>query len=365
MTTSTARRAGLALLLVACCAGTARACTVPVFRYALERWRPGPCEVVVFHKGPLAGQAEALVRDVEAVPGNLQARPVDLDGEVAPELAALWKQRPRGAGPPWAVLLYRRDGEAWPAWSGPPGAANVAALVDSPARRELVRRLAGGDSAVWLLLESGDERADAATEALLAKELPRLEKAIALPEQPPGGPPLLLDLPLKVSFSYLRVSRSAPAEAVFTQALLGIDAKLARMKGPVVFPVIGRCRALAGLAGDELTAAGLEEWATYLCGKCSCEVQEGNPGTDLPLAVDWEGLLRSPPSDAPARKARPAPAIPPGLPDPAPEPEARPAGGRPWLWVGAAVAGAVAVLTAGRVLRPRRPPHNDPSEGPR
>ncbi|MFM2004098.1 MAG: hypothetical protein RI963_3524, partial [Planctomycetota bacterium] len=27
----------------------AMACNIPVFRYALERWRPDACEVIVFH----------------------------------------------------------------------------------------------------------------------------------------------------------------------------------------------------------------------------------------------------------------------------------------------------------------------------
>jgi hypothetical protein len=31
----------------------AMACNIPVFRYALERWRPDACEVIVFHEGEL------------------------------------------------------------------------------------------------------------------------------------------------------------------------------------------------------------------------------------------------------------------------------------------------------------------------
>ena len=37
--------------------GASRACNVPVFRYALERWAADHFEVVIFHRGPL-GQAE-------------------------------------------------------------------------------------------------------------------------------------------------------------------------------------------------------------------------------------------------------------------------------------------------------------------
>src|SRR5262245_65804907 len=38
----------------------ARACNVPVFRYALERWPADTYEVIVFHRGPLMPADKAL-----------------------------------------------------------------------------------------------------------------------------------------------------------------------------------------------------------------------------------------------------------------------------------------------------------------
>ena len=29
----------------------------------------------------------------------------------------------------------------------------------------------------------------------------------------------------------------------------------------------------------------------YLCGECSCEVKDENPGADILLAANWEGIL--------------------------------------------------------------------------
>ena len=46
-------------------AGPASACNVPVFRYALERWKPDAYEVHVFHKGPLSERDRAAVRLLE------------------------------------------------------------------------------------------------------------------------------------------------------------------------------------------------------------------------------------------------------------------------------------------------------------
>ena len=47
------------------CAGPARACNVPVFRYALERWPAAPYEVFVFHRGPLSAEDQAALEHLK------------------------------------------------------------------------------------------------------------------------------------------------------------------------------------------------------------------------------------------------------------------------------------------------------------
>src|SRR5439155_17865119 len=102
---------------------------------------------------------------------------------------------------------------------------------------------------------------------------------------------LRIDLPLRISFQVVTVSRNAPAERAFVQTLLHLDPELEKVRGPIVFPVIGRGRALVGLHGTKLTAHHLEDWAAFLCGACSCQAKEENPGTDLLLSANWEALL--------------------------------------------------------------------------
>src|SRR5438309_995400 len=51
-------------------------------------------------------------------------------------------------------------------------------------------------------------------------------------------------------------------------------------------------RVLAGLAGKEINTEAVRDGCTFLCGACSCLVKRLNPGTDLLLAADWEGLLQ-------------------------------------------------------------------------
>src|SRR5262249_2006377 len=65
----------------------ARACSIPVFRYALARWQPAPYELHLFHRDPLPASAKALLAKFEkpARPMNLDVHVVNLSGDVAPE----------------------------------------------------------------------------------------------------------------------------------------------------------------------------------------------------------------------------------------------------------------------------------------
>ena len=59
------KRLILFVLLIAL-ATTAYACNIPVFRYALERWRPDACELIVFHDAELSPRDEKFVRELES-----------------------------------------------------------------------------------------------------------------------------------------------------------------------------------------------------------------------------------------------------------------------------------------------------------
>jgi hypothetical protein len=63
------------------------------------------------------------------------------------------------------------------------------------------------------------------------------------------------------------------------------------LKDPMIFPVFGRGRALLPLIGAGITPENIEDSGSFLVGACSCEVKELNPGFDLLLAADWNGLL--------------------------------------------------------------------------
>ncbi len=154
-----------------------RACSIPVFRYALERWPAEPYEAVVLHRGPL-GPAEQAAFDAlrkttqgDAALTNLQVRALDLATADATQAEPFLKGGEPGALPRLTVRYPDSLRIEENAWSGPLTTANVSALLDSPARREIVRRLGAGDCAVWLLIECGDRARDDRIRAVRAQRL--------------------------------------------------------------------------------------------------------------------------------------------------------------------------------------------------
>jgi hypothetical protein len=353
----------------------APACTIPVFRYALERWRPSDYEFLVFHRGKLPQDHLLVVRQVGeeyGIPANRVVTTVDLDDH--PDMAhlAVWQRQPPGTKLPWVVLRYPDAADKTPdVWAGPLDRDLLANALYSHARKKVIEHLGDGASAVFVLLEGGDEKADNAAADLLAKELARLEKAVELPRQDPDVSPLESELPLKVSFPVVRLSRKAEDEQTFIRMLLRSEAGLQEVRGPVVLPVFGRGRLLCALHGKDLTADQLGQVARFLCAACSCRVKELNPGIDLLMAADWEKILEQPGPEATSReRARPdeAPLVL-EQPDLWTAPVARdsvaaapPPCPNRWLWVAAGGAAVLVVATgAWALLTLARPQAENPT----
>lgn len=288
------------LLCILAAASIARACSVPVFRYALERWPSDSYEILIYYHAPLSKSekaiADALRNAAESASAyaNVTAQLVNLDGKMDEETEAIWKAQ-KDATAPWVVVRYPHAPPQVPcAWSGPLNSPELKTLIDSPKRREIASRLLKGDSVVWLLIESGDKAKDDAALKLASERLKRLEKLIELPKVDPDdpdiqGPKLKSSLPLKLAFSQLSISRNDPAEKTFITTILR-SAKEGATAEPIIVPIFGRGRALTLIAGKDITIDNITEAAQFLTGECSCQVKEMNPGVDLLLAADWQAI---------------------------------------------------------------------------
>ncbi len=280
----------------------ASACSVPVFRYALERWPADLYEVFVFLSAAPTSTERALVERLSSLASdaeagaNIAVAAVDPAKDLDESLRPMWEAQ-KSPKLPWMVVRYPRAARMKePAWAGPLTEAAVTGLVDSPARKRIAQRLADGQTAVWVLLESGNAAKDDAAAKLLDKELKRLQTMLKLPEptgEDPDAAPDGLDLPdVKIGFSLLRVSRNDPAEQLFLATLLNSEPDLHEFKEPMAFAVFGRGRALFALVGAGINAANIEEDSMFLVGPCSCQVKWLNPGTDLVMSVNWDAMIR-------------------------------------------------------------------------
>ena len=288
------------------------ACNVPVFRYALQLWQPDPYEALVLHRGPLDEQHVGLVQILEDVtgnddaPANLALRTVDLEQLPDDDAQRLLEEAGAPDELPWLLVRYpsftRTDR---PAFRGPLDDSTVHALIDSPARRELVHRIGNGHSAVWVLVASGDRVQDDAAAQLLRERLRHLEMTVDLsardwyaPDSSPPSQPDTSRAPqsphkLRLQLSVVTVSRDDPAERAFVSMLINSEPGLHEFDEPIAIPVYGRGRAHFALVGRGIAEENIDETADFIASACSCEIKAQNPGADMLIRANWDLLVSS------------------------------------------------------------------------
>jgi len=335
------------LVLVSGCllvlATGAVACSVPVFRYALERWRHDRADeqFTLIVTCTLSDAHREILQALDPTRTN-----------------ANWTLDLKPAEGEPRVVVRAPDGEQKPSfYDGPLDRDALLALADSPLRREITRKLFAGESVVWVLLGSGEAERDDAVAETVRKELDRLQTLLKIPPQDDDDESVLKSkVPLKVSFALVRLSRTDAAEAGFIRQLLTLDEDRTKETGPILVPIFGRGRMLTTLVGKELSPRVLEDIARFLCGACSCRVKKLNPGADLLWAADWDSILTDPPSkiEPPIPQQEPGAIV---LTKPVVEsvPSSKPASGEGWgrtlLVVGIGCAAALVLVTGWLALR--------------
>jgi len=272
------------------------ACAVPVFRYALERWPADYYEAVVIHRTPLDENhpAAAALTGQDAEFLNLRISRIDLstatDEEIKNTLGGPPPESIAAEGPALAIWYPWQRGRAAPFYTGDFTLENVKALIHSPKRKELAKRLNEGQSAVWVFVESGNKSKDIAAMQILSDELAKateelkeIAPSVAEEAETPG---------LTFSFSILPVSKTDPNEQMMLTMLMRSEPDLDQYAdGPIVFPVFGRGRLLYALAGEGINTDNIREAIGFITGPCGCEIKMLNPGVDLVMAVNWDAAV--------------------------------------------------------------------------
>jgi hypothetical protein len=266
----------------------AQCCSIPVFRYALDRW---PADNYRLEISAADAKDEAIAKFLRNF-GTASA----LNLEIV-------RLPPDHAGPSRLLRPHAEELAAPPVWTGTLNPAVLSQLTNSPAGREIVRHILTGNTAVWVLVESGDRAADDAAARTLDKRLRYLEQVAQLPVIDPSDPTSKLGPgpKLAVKFSVLRVPRPPGAgetvgdrnESAFLAMLAGSKSGLATSRGPWIAAVFGRGRVLGAWPARGFGDEQIEEVSLFLLGACSCQVKRLNPGWDLLLHSDWDEQLRA------------------------------------------------------------------------
>ena len=276
-------------------------CQIPVFRYALERWSPDLFSVLILYHNPLSAEHLGLVDRLKQAaleverPANIEVQLFDLneDPQYSKELLADGYSIDQY---PLMVVRYPQ----WVktphlAWVGSLSKETVEALIDSPARQTIVERIGEGESAVWVLIESGNQSKDDAAASRLQENLDLLQQKLQLPsreviESDEAFQPET-QVELRLAFSILRLKRSDPAEAIFASLLINSEPDLHQFNEPIAIPVFGQGRSHFALVGKGINTQTITDSCQFLTGACSCQVKEQNPGSDLVFTANWRQII--------------------------------------------------------------------------
>ncbi|MFP4380974.1 MAG: hypothetical protein ACLFUS_10790 [Candidatus Sumerlaeia bacterium] len=279
------------------------ACSVPVFRYALERWEPDFYEAYIFYRDGLEGDSALLDllnnKDKSAPPVNLRLIMTDVDGEMDERTRKIWDTTQKAEKmpdlPAIAVFLPPRMRMDAPITVEPLTRENVERILQSPAREEISRRIRGGHSAVFLMVEGAEAEMNESAEAALTSSFDWAQKNLQLATEmvDEQGLPFQADPntpEIKIHFSRLRMQKNDPRETYLMDNFYAMDPELREKTEPMVFTFFGQGRAVYPFIGDEITSDNLNMACAFLAGDCSCVIKDQNPGMDMLFQTDWWDL---------------------------------------------------------------------------
>ncbi len=277
----------LALALALAPAIAALACEIPVYQWALLNWEPDMYELLVFHNEPLPPDMDQALHAMaeQASPAHQALNVVVYD--IGPETDTgdgieQIRQREQLGDSPWMALRYPGMPPNIPSlWTVSATPETLRRISRSTVREQITSALLRGVSHVWVVLECGDADKDAAARERLESALPTLATDIDPETISPNA---------HITSEIVTLRRDDPEETLLVQTLLRSEPDLFAYEEPMVFPVFGRGRALYALVGAGISDDNLRSACAYVAGRCSCLVKDENPGVDLLLSANWEGI---------------------------------------------------------------------------
>ena len=266
-----------------------------MFRYAFEQWNPTKYRVLVLARDQHE-QYHSMINELglgNELKTNANVQVEVMSPETEPIARQLWQKYSDGA--PIAVALFPHQAGGIGGTVAHVAAATAEGLqsiVDSKVRREIARRLGEGESAVWVLLECGEKEKDEVARATLQRQLAEDSRWLELPsaEEMEIKPEVLgqVKVKLRVGFSLIALSANQPDEQFLIDALLSSEEDLRDFHEPIAFPIFGRGLVLYALVGQGIAPDTIRGASRFICGPCSCQVKEQNPGFDLLMLHDWD-----------------------------------------------------------------------------
>lgn len=281
------------------------ACQVPVFRYALERWESDNYQLFLVSPTELssAQQTEIASFTEKAKTANLKFQQVQLNSLSEQEL---WKlpQIDTSVTEP-TLYLFAPGDTTKPVFVAPYSNESLKAILDSSARKTIVKELIDGTSCVWLIVHRDMPERAKELQAQLDTYLAQTAEQLELPEGIIGSEQrheinkdtdlddvLRSSIPLKIAFSSQTLDATNAEESIFIKTLLhGLPPQIQQLEEPLVFPIFGRGRKIDPLQASDINLQNILAGSQYLCGACSCQVKEQNPGSDLLINEDWPRYL--------------------------------------------------------------------------
>lgn len=276
--------------------------SIPAKKGESGKWKPDYYRAVVIYNAEKPAESDEGVNAIQSKIGdkikspNLMLRKIDMtdkaniDEKSAETLKLLEPELP------FTMIYFPENSDVEnPLWAGHMTLEDVAAISDSPARREIIRRLLKGESVVWLLIESGVDYKDYRILKLLSEEIKNIGA------NPPGvGTPVPPESEVKkeevkpanpVKMSIMRISREDASEKILLNMLNGIEAEVMNISNePVLVPVYAGGRILKFFSDEEINSENIRKTIELLSGEVVYGAKTPDSGTVLLLSVNWNGV---------------------------------------------------------------------------